>query len=119
MSPVIEIKYVEPVFTLMTRATSNLPNAWEGCYFTYIGCIEQLLYMHPAYSGLSDELESDSLLQALLYLVLIQMTLHPLVEYCTLTLWIQTVSPLPCGEAQYASVNFDGLLQSSLPLAKL
>ena len=36
-SPAIKIKYVEPVFTIMTRAISNLSTTLKRCYFTCVG----------------------------------------------------------------------------------
>ena len=87
----IKRKYIEPAFTLMTRATSNLWATWEGCYFTCIGCIGQLLFMCPVCSLLTDKPRSGSLSQVLSYSALIQMTPHLLVVYCT----IQVLPPLP------------------------
>ena len=42
LSPMIKIKYIERVFTIVTRATSNFLTMWKGCYFTCIGCSGQL-----------------------------------------------------------------------------
>ena len=72
--------------------------------------------MHPVCSGPIGEPWSGSRLQALLYLMLVQVSLHPLVVYHILNLLIQTALHVVCGEAWCALVNYSGLPESySLP----
>ena len=66
----VQIKYIEPMFTIMTRTTSH---------FFHVS-------LHLVCSGLIDKPWSGSVSQALLYLALVKITPHPLVVYHSLNL---------------------------------